>query len=166
MPEWTTALTQRLASLRLAPAREREIVDELSQHLDDRYEELRRDGRSHEDAVRAALDEIDDEDVLAREMRPLRQASAPPPLLPGGPRGRWITDLRQDLRYAVRLLVQGRGWTAVVVSLLALGIGANAALFSATDALLFSSLPVRDPGSLVRLHWAGPNDLATEHDEY
>ena len=166
MPEWTAALTARLASLRLSPAREREIVDELSQHLDDRYDELRRAGRSHDDAMSLALDEIRDDGLLAREMRPLRQAAVPPPIVPGAPRGRWLRDVGQDVRYAVRLLAQGRGWTAVVVVLLGLGIGANTALFSATEALLFSSVPVVDPGTLVRLHWAGRNDLVTEQDEF
>ena len=166
MPDWTVALTARLAALRLSPAREREIVLELSQHLDDRYDELRRAGRSHDEALAAAMDEITDEGLLAREMRPLRQAEIPPPIVPGAPRGRWFRDLGQDVRYAARLLAHGRGWTVVVVLLLALGIGSNTALFSATDALLFSSIPVRDPDSLVRFHWSGRNDMVTEQDEY
>ncbi len=166
MPEWTDALTARLATLRLKPAREREIIDELSQHLDDRYDELRREGRSHDEAMTLALEEIADDGLLARELQPLRQAAVPPPIVPGAPRGRWLNDVSQDVRYAARVLAQGRGWTLVVIALLALGIGANTALFSATDALLFSSLPVRDPGSLVRFHWAGRNDLVTEQDEY
>jgi len=136
MPDWTPALTTRLAALRLSPAREREIVDELSQHLDDVYRELRTSGVAHDDAVRRALDEIDEHGVLAREMQPLRQAAVPPPIVPGAPRGRWFRDVAQDVRYAARLLVHGRGWTVVVILLLALGIGANTALFSATDALL------------------------------
>jgi predicted permease len=164
--EWTAALAERLVPLRLTPAREREIVDELSQHLDDVYRELRSSGVGHGDAIRRALEEIDGQDVLAREMQRLRQAAPPPPIVPGAPRGRWFRDIGQDLRYAARLLVQGRGWTIVVVSLLALGIGANTALFSATHALLFASVPVRDPGALVRFHWAGRNDVVTEHDEY
>ena len=77
-PVWTGPLASRLAHLSLRPAREREIIDELSQHLDDRYQELRLAGSTHEDAMRVALAEINDErdeDLLAREMRPLRQAS-------------------------------------------------------------------------------------------
>jgi predicted permease len=166
MPDWTPALTTRLAALRLSPAREREIVDELSQHLDDVYRELRTSGVAHDDAVRRALDEIDEQGVLAREMQPLRQAAVPPPIVPGAPRGRWFRDIAQDVRYAARLLVRGRGWTVVVILLLALGIGANTALFSATDALLFASVPVKDPASLVRFHWTGRNDLVTEQDEF
>ena len=52
MPDWTADLRARLAELRLTPAREAEIVEELSQHLDDRYEELRASGSSDTDARR------------------------------------------------------------------------------------------------------------------
>ena len=52
MPDWTPALAARLSRLSLRPAREREIIDELSQHLDDRYQELRLAGSTDEDATR------------------------------------------------------------------------------------------------------------------
>ena len=166
MPEWKAALTARLASLRLSPAREREILDELSQHLDDVYRERRTAGESHEDAMRSAVDEIDERDLLAREMRPLVQARYTPPTVPGR-RGRgWFADVLQDVAYAARTLAHARGWTVVIILLLALGIGANTALFSATNALLFTSIPVQDPSSLVRLRWTGKNDAATDHAEY
>jgi predicted permease len=72
----------------------------------------------------------------------------------------------KDLRHGVRMLFQARGWTAVVVVSLALGIGANTALFSAINGLLLKTLPVRDPGSLVRLKWAGKNDMVTSSSDY
>jgi hypothetical protein len=66
MPDWKPLLTARLAKLRLRPSREGEIVDELSQHLDDRYHELRASGTAHHQAMRLAIDEIEDEGLLAR----------------------------------------------------------------------------------------------------
>jgi predicted permease len=72
----------------------------------------------------------------------------------------------KDLRHGVRMLFQARGWTAVVVVSLALGIGANTALFSAINGLLLRTLPVRDPESLVRLRWAGKNDMVTSSSDY
>ena len=56
-----------------------------------------------------------------------------------------------DFRYAVRLLKRSPGFTLLVVGLLAVGIGANAAIFSAFDALLLRPLPVRHPEELVRM---------------
>ena len=55
MPEWADEVRARLASLRLSPTREAEIVEELSQHLDDRYHELIAGGASPDEAQRVAL---------------------------------------------------------------------------------------------------------------
>ncbi len=71
-----------------------------------------------------------------------------------------------DLRYAVRMLLQAKGWTAVVVVSLALGIGANTAIFSAMNGLLLRKIPVTDPDTLVRLRWAGRNQMATNTSDY
>jgi len=64
------------------------------------------------------------------------------------------------------MLLQAKGWTAVVVLSLALGIGANTALFSAINGLLIRTLPVRDPDTLVRLRWSGKNDMVTSSSDY
>jgi predicted permease len=72
----------------------------------------------------------------------------------------------KDLRHAVRMLLQAKGWTTVVVLSLALGIGANTALFSAVNGLLLRTIPVRDPHSLVRLRYVGPNDMVTSSSDY
>ncbi len=66
----------------------------------------------------------------------------------------------KDLRHALRVLGKARGWTLVVLVSLALGIGANTALFSAVDGMLFRTLPVADPDGLVRLRWTGDNGAA------
>ncbi|MGH9409242.1 MAG: ADOP family duplicated permease [Vicinamibacterales bacterium] len=165
--DWTSALASRLSPLRLSPAREREIVDELSQHLDDAYREHVAAGASHEEAVGLSLAELDEDDLLTREMRPLRQASTPPPIVPGASRGRWAGDLLQDVRYALRTLAASKAWTTAVLLLLAFGIGANAVIFSVTHALLFAPLPgIAAPDALVRLGWTGVNDAVTDYDSY
>ena len=56
------------------------------------------------------------------------------------------------------MLLHARGWTALVVLSLGLGIGANAALFSAVNGMLLTKIPARDPDTLVRLRWAGRCD--------
>ena len=72
----------------------------------------------------------------------------------------------RDLRYAMRVLLHAKGWTAVVVISLALGIGANTAIFSAINGLLLTVLPVKDPASLVRFRWAGRNDMVNSSSDY
>ena len=72
----------------------------------------------------------------------------------------------RDLRHGVRMLLQSKGWTTVVVLSLALGIGANTALFSAVNGLLLKTVPVADPDSLVRLRHVGRNQMATSSSDY
>ncbi|MEZ5289698.1 MAG: ABC transporter permease [Vicinamibacterales bacterium] len=71
-----------------------------------------------------------------------------------------------DLRRGLRTLLAAKGWTTVVVVSLALGIGANTALFGAVNGLLLRPLSVRDPASLVRLRYAGRNDMSTNSSDY
>ena len=72
----------------------------------------------------------------------------------------------KDLRLAGRMLLQAKGWSAVVVLSLALGIGANTAIFSGVNALMLAEIPVDDPASLVRLRWGGRNDMVTSSSDY
>jgi predicted permease len=72
----------------------------------------------------------------------------------------------QDLKLAARMLIQTKGWTAVVLVSLALGIGANTALFTALNGLLLQTVRVPNPETLVRLKWTGENDMMRSSSEY
>src|SRR5688500_7107299 len=104
MPDWTPHVRPRLLSLRLAPAREQEIVDELSQHLEDRWRELVSGGASEDEATRLALAGFRDGNLLAQYLAPLRQAQTPIPITPGLATGHVLRDVWLDVRYAARVL--------------------------------------------------------------
>jgi predicted permease len=72
----------------------------------------------------------------------------------------------RDLRHAVRLLLRSKAWTLVVVLSLALGIGANTAIFTAINGLMFRTIPVDHPETLVRFRWIGDNDMGTDFSSY
>jgi hypothetical protein len=70
----------------------------------------------------------------------------------------WLEDVIQDVRYGVRTLRRAPVFTVLTIATLTLAIGANTAIFSLVDPLLFRDLPVRDPGSLVQFTWQYPGD--------
>src|SRR5262245_50056005 len=72
----------------------------------------------------------------------------------------------QDLRHAARMLLQTKGWTSVVLLSLALGIGANTALFTGVNGLLVRTVSVPHPETLVRLRYAGANDMRRSSSGY
>src|SRR5688572_14257891 len=149
MPDWSDEIRARLASLRIDAAREAEVVEELSQHLEERYDELKRSGASDADSHRIALEELLDPDVLTERMRPLKQAKATPPLPSPSTQPSLAESLWLDVRYAARSLRNQRRFTFAIVLTLALGIGANTAIFSLVNATLLTPLPVPEREQLA-----------------
>ena len=148
MREWRDEVRERLAGLGLSPSRETEIVEELSQHLAQRCDELMAEGSSEDEAERIVLQELSGPITLAHHMQPLQQSCVATPMAMGLPSGT-LSGLHDDLRLAVRVLRATPVVSAAAILSLALGIGANTAIFSIADGLLLRPLPVDRPQQLA-----------------
>ncbi|PYM08410.1 MAG: hypothetical protein DMF15_08650, partial [Verrucomicrobia bacterium] len=122
----------------------RELDEELNGFLDMAVEEKMKHGMSRKDAHRAVRLERGSLDVTKEEVRSAGWES-------------FVETCWQDFRFAVRMLRKSPGFTAVAILTLALGIGANTAIFSLTDQILLRELPVPHPEQLFILRSPGPN---------
>ena len=124
-----------------------ELREELQFHLSEEAEERQAEGLPEDQARRAARRDLGNVTLLREDTRTLWTWTP-------------VEQLAQDLRYAFRLMWKNRTFTALVTLSLALGIGANTAIYSFMDAILLRSLPVPDPASLVVVKWrARPVDF-------
>jgi putative ABC transport system permease protein len=157
MPEWRQEIGRRLAKLNLVPAREAEIIEELSQHLEDHYAELLTTGVNDEEAERRTLKELSESAILQRELLRVERHTAPEPIVLGtNKRRNMIADLWQDLRFGARMLLKNPGFSLIAVITLGLGIGVNTAIFSVVDAVLLKPLPYPESEQLMMVYGEFP----------
>ena len=150
MPEWSGEIRARLSGLNVELAREESVVEEIAQHLDDRYAELVAAGVLPDDARRSVLEELAGPGLAAAlkdALPPLPPSHVPPPENGAG----LLSGLGKDFRYGVRRLLLEPGFSAVAVLSLALGVGANTAIFQLLDAVRLRNLPVAEPEKLYNV---------------
>jgi hypothetical protein len=144
---------QRLTALVRANRLQRDLDDELLFHIEARTRDNVARGMTADEARLAALRQFGNRTLMVERMR---DADV----------NRWIDSGLRNVRYAARVLRRNPGFTAVVVLSMALGIGANTAVFSLLNAVVLKTLPVKNPEELVILEARinGPGGDRTAYD--
>lgn len=168
MRDWPEYVRQHLRLSGFRAEREAEIIEELARQMEDAYSEALRMGASDEQADEIARRHIGDWQALANALADAHHGKEP--IVAAwqqqteerelDTRGRlsWFTGWRRDVIYGLRLLAKNPGFAVVAVLTLALCIGANTAIFSVINTVMFKALPVRDPSHLMLLKWTMRSD--------
>ena len=143
-------MSERLQQLSTGGDADADVIEELTAHLQDRYEEFRSGGLNEKDAIAATLNELSERDRFDGRRKPRPNTRRlPVPEAPAS--GSRFSDLWRDLRYGARVLFRNPGFAATVVITLGFGIAANTIAFTVINSLLLHKLPVEDASTLVSL---------------
>jgi len=135
-----TPFFQKLRSLLHRQRKEEDLRDELQFHLDEEAEERETEGLDGAEARQAARREMGSLALVQEDTRAVWAWT-------------YLEQLAQDCRYGFRTITANKTFSLLAILSLALGIGANTAIYSFMDALLLHALPVSDPGSVAVLNW-------------
>src|SRR5262245_19882270 len=152
MRDYRDRVRERLASEGLTPSAHRETIDEIAEHLNDLYRSAQREGNTD-----AQADGIVEAELV--RMGPLATTVATRARRKSGTTSAgWGSGFTTDVRHAIRSLRINRGFSAIVILTLAIGIGACTAVFSIVNALILGPLPYPNPQQLVMVWESDANN--------
>jgi len=152
MPDWKLYLGKYLENSEISAGREAELVEELSEHLELRYQDAVGSGMDPVTAERVTANELEGGDLREQVRRISKRTIKPSAGAPTIDARSTLRSLIYDLRYAIRGLRLAPVFTANALLSLALGIGANTAIFQIFEALRLRPIPVRNPQELMEIH--------------
>ena len=138
---WISQLQMRVQMLFRRNSKTARLHEELQFHIDQQTEENIAAGMSTQEAHHAAMRAFGNPALLREQARETWS-------------WQWLENIARDVRYAIRTLGRTPGFTVIAVLVMALGIGANVALFTVVHSVLLKPLPFKDPGRLMRLYEA------------
>jgi predicted permease len=159
MRDWRACVRRLVSRAKLDSVTEAEVVEELVQHLEDRYNDLLASGLPEQDAEQAVLAELRDAEQFRDALRARRQSTTGVALgHQPEPKRRWsmFANIGHDLAIAIRMIRSKPGYSAMVIAMLALGIASNAAIFSIFNTLFLKPLPFADSDRLVDVDLTAP----------
>src|SRR5580704_1790101 len=149
MPDWKRIVRERIIAVRPEAAGEVDLAEEIAQHLEDRYRELRTGGAGEKEAFRMASSELDDMYPMREELERAERMAKYDAVPAGDAKpANLLEEFWRDVRYAGRTMRKNPMFVLVVVLTLALGIGANSTVFTLINTLVLNPLPVPDSAGL------------------
>lgn len=170
MPDFKPEVRRSIAGLNLSAADGQQIVEELSQHLEEQFENAINHGASDEEAKQLVLDELSASELLSGQLESLTPR-APRTAPIGAPRARhWFTGFWDDIRFGLRMLRKQPGFTIVAILTIGIGVGASTAMLSLVQDVLIRPLPYPHSDRLYAI-WAssdstGQNQIASSGPDF
>jgi predicted permease len=150
MPDWKKYIGKYLEGCHISPGRETDLIDELSEHLELRFQEAVNSGKDPDTAERAVADELHGDELRAQVQRIQTRSIAKGRL--SSPPNEWLRAMAYYVRHGLRGLRHAPAFTISALLSIALGIGCTTAIFQIFDALRLRLLPIRNPEQLVEIH--------------